>query len=286
MGAIRGRREGLACRQSGDNPATIAALIERVNELAVAQLILNAPALEGDPHYEPDIIPDRRRIDFVAIGSTENTYIEVKTVNPRADDSDANWQKHVERREHHPENVHYIVDKGWLGAELYGKSFSARAHFLNYTFQFETRLAAAKAVHQGAGLLVFSRAGFAWHLSELEDFADFYLTGTHRADDPFAPMERHGLQAKKIELQRNISAFGFVKRGVDRTAAEQCLMPVRGPRWLASASDCRPLHPARIFGVANVGREEFEEARARSIAGAATRAATAKAGEGRGRADS
>ena len=195
-------------------PASVSALIERVNELAVAQLILNDPVLEGELQYEPDIIPDGRRIDFVIVGTSENTYIEVKTVNPRADDSDASWQRYVGRRENHPENVNYIVDKKWRGAEVYGNSFSARSHFLEYTLKFEARLVAAKAVRPGLGRLIFCGTGFAWHLSELEDFVDFYLTGRHRSDDKFGPMEGHDLQTKQIELQRNISEFAFVKRGM------------------------------------------------------------------------
>ena len=47
---------------------------------------------------------------------TENIHVGVKTVNPRTDNSDANWQKQLDRCEHWPENVHYIVDKEWLGA--------------------------------------------------------------------------------------------------------------------------------------------------------------------------
>jgi hypothetical protein len=218
-----------------EKPRTVAALIERVNELVVARLILNDPALKGELRYEPGILPDDRRIDFVIHDAAENTYIEVKTVNPRADDSDENWQKYLDRREHHPESVHYIVDKGWLGAALYGNSVSARAHFLEYACHFEARLAAAKAVRSGPGVLIFCGTGFAWHRSELEDFADFYLTGRHRSDDPFGAMERHAIQTKKIELLRNISAFGFVKRDMAKTAAERFVMPVRGRRWLASA---------------------------------------------------
>jgi hypothetical protein len=218
-----------SCRDG--NLAAIHALIERVNELAVARLILNNQALEGELHYEPDIIPDGRRIDFVVFGASENTYIEVKTISPRADDSDSNWQKHVARSKRHPENVHYTVSKEWLGAQIYGNSFSARGHFLDYTRQFETRLVAANAVHVGSGLLVFCGDGFAWHLSELEDFSDFYFAGTHRTDDPFGPMELYDLQ----ELRRNISAFAFVQRRQDQTTEERCIMPVRGPRQTASA---------------------------------------------------
>lgn len=218
-----------ACRDGNSN--AVSALIERVNELAVARLILNDPALEGALYYEPDILPNDRRIDFVIIGAMENTYIEVKTVNPRADDSERNWQKYIERSKHHPENVHYIISKEWLGAKLAVNSFAARAHFLDYTRHFEVRLAAARAIRPGRGILVFCGNGFAWHQSELEDFADFYLRGVHRPDDPFGQMEHHHLQEKKIELLRNISAFGFVKRGADQTTAERCVVPVRGPNW-------------------------------------------------------
>jgi hypothetical protein len=157
-----------SCRDG--NRAAILALIERLNELAVAMLILNNQELEGELHYEPDIIPDGRRIDFVVFGASENTYIEVKTISPQADDSDSNWQKQVARSKRHPENVHNIVSKEWLGAQIYENSFRARGHFLDYTRQFETRLAAANTVHAGSGLLVFCGDGSAWHLSELEDF--------------------------------------------------------------------------------------------------------------------
>jgi hypothetical protein len=218
-----------AARDAYDHakPATFAALAERVNEMAVAELILADPALEGELHYEPDILPDGRRIDFVIIGTTENTYIEVKTVNPRTADSDANWRKQLDRRKHHPDNVHVVVIKEGLGASIYGSSFSARSRFLDYSREFEVRLAAAKTVRSGNGLLIFCGTGFAWDQSELEDFADFYFTGVHRPDDPFGPMERHEIERAKIDLLRNITAFGFVKRGTDKIEAEKSVLPVR-----------------------------------------------------------
>jgi hypothetical protein len=58
--------------------------------------------------------------------------------------------------------------------------------FSNTRSTFEVRLAAAKAIRPGPGVLVFCGSGFAWRLSDLEDFADFYRTAVHRADDPFA----------------------------------------------------------------------------------------------------
>ena len=211
------------------NARAIASLIERVNELVVAKLILDDQC-EGKRHYEPHLLPNGRRIDFVIEGAAENIYVEVKTVHPMAENSEAAWQKHIKRREHHPGNVHYIVNKDWLGAQIYGNSFAARGHFLDYTRLFEARLEAAQAVRPGRGVMVFCGTGFDWHLSELEDFADFYMTGRHRSDDPFGPMERHQLETGKITLRRNIAHFAFVKRGMDRVTAEQHVMPVRGPQ--------------------------------------------------------
>ena len=94
---------------------------------------------------------------------------------------------------------------------------------------------AATAVRPGCRILVFCGTGWAWSLDQLEDFVDFYLTGKHRLDDPFGRMEAHSLEAGRIELLRNISAFAFVKRGMDETTPSQCVMPVRGPRFLALA---------------------------------------------------
>ena len=43
-------------------------------------------------------------------------------------------------------------------------------------------------------------------------------------------MEAHSLKTGKIELLRNITAFAFVKRGMEQTKPEKYVMPVRGPR--------------------------------------------------------
>ena len=98
------------------------------------------------------MIPDGRRIDFMVAGAAENTYIEVKTVSAQAKGTEAAWNKYLKRRELHTEHTYYVVDKQWMGAQLYGNSFSG-GHFLDYARQFETRLAAAIAVRPGRGVL-------------------------------------------------------------------------------------------------------------------------------------
>lgn len=201
---------------------------ERVNELAVARILLADPTLSSCRiAYEPQIAPcDLRRIDFVAHGVDGGSlYIEVKTVRPTTEDTDKNWQKYKKRREHHPANVSYVAKKEWLGAALYGNSFSSRSKFMEYTCDFEPRLTVASTWQPGRGVLVFCGTGMEWHRSELEDFADFYHTKKHRQDDPFAAMEAKDLPP----LQRNIAAFGFVKRPMDSITEEVWVADVRGP---------------------------------------------------------
>ncbi len=181
-------------------------IAEKVNELAVAKVLLDDETITGPITYEPDFLPGGRKIDFVVDRGNDNIYVELKTVGPRTADTDEAWQKFIGRRKHHPDNVNFVVEKEWMGGAIYGNAFASRAHFLDYTGDFETRLAAAKAIKPGPGILVFCGTGFAWHRSNLEDFADFYLTGVHRGDDPFALMEQHAIKEKKIKLLRSAGA--------------------------------------------------------------------------------
>jgi ribosomal protein L30 len=215
-----------ACRAdpNGDDRA----VTERINELAVAKLLIDDPLVTGPITYEPEL-PDGRKIDFVVDRGEDNLYIEVKTVRPRTADTDDAWRKFLGRSKYHPENVNFIVEK--MGGAIYGNVFASRAHFLDYALEFESRLATAKADKNGPGCLIFCGTGFAWRLSNLEDFADFYHQGKHRADDPFGPMEAHSIEKKGIELARNIDHFAFLRRHVEVPGMEKFHYPVRGPRF-------------------------------------------------------
>lgn len=216
-------------------------IIEKVNELVVAKVLLDDPAITGPITYEPDFLPDGRKIDFVVDRGKDNLYVEVKTVRPRTADTEEAWDKFIARRKHHPDNVNFMVEKEWMGGAIYGNVFASRAHFLDYTREFETRLAAAKAIKGGSGVLVFCGTGFAWHKSNLEDFADFYLTGVHRGDDVFALMEQHAIKRKKIKLLRNIDHFAYVRRHIEKPQKEEFHFPVRGPRLIVPPP--KPLQP-------------------------------------------
>ncbi len=207
------------------------AVYERINELAIADILLADHSLRPSRIcYEPPITADGRRIDFVvpnAVGSA--LYIEVKTVRPTAEDTEQNWQRYKKRRQLHTANTDYIVEREYLGAEIYSDSFASRSKFMEYTRDFEPRLADASRVQPGRGVLAFCGTEMEWNRSELEDFADFYRNGRHRQDDPFAAMEAASLRAVGESLQRNIAAFCFMKRPMDSTMAKKWVADVRGP---------------------------------------------------------
>ena len=100
---------------------------------------------------------------------------------------------------------------------------------MEYTREFESRLAVAGETEPGRGVLIFCGNGLDWHVSELEDFADFYRTGHHRPDDPFGKMEAEAIKQEEIEFLRNIAAFGFVKRPTLSVTEEKWIADVRGP---------------------------------------------------------
>jgi hypothetical protein len=91
---------GASCRTDpkGDDRQ----ITEKVNELAVAKVLLDDETITGPLTYEPDFLPDGRKIDFVVDRGKDNLYVEVKTVRPRTADTEEAWQKFSTRRKHHP----------------------------------------------------------------------------------------------------------------------------------------------------------------------------------------
>jgi len=209
-------------------------VIERVNELAVARAMLtDATFGSGRIEYEPEIVAGGSLFDFaVAEGADRALYVEVKTVEPRTEDSDRNWQKYLQRQKYISPCNQYVVAKECLGATIFGDSFSARSSFMSYTRETEAKLSGHAAVRPGGrSVLVFCGTGFAWHVDELEDFADFYGRGRHRIDDPFAAMEQHEMTKDGIELARTLDGFAALIRHHDETEPRKWIYPVRGPSW-------------------------------------------------------
>jgi large subunit ribosomal protein L30 len=205
-------------------------LIECVNEMAVAKVLVEDRALqEARIEYEPDLLPDGRKIDFVVDRGRDNLYVEVKTVRPNTKATIGAYRKFKQRRKLHPKNVEFIVNPQQMGGAIYGDAFASRSHFLEYTSAFEERLAAAKAIRPGPGILVFCGNGYAWRRSNLEDWADFYHFGKHRSDDPFGPMERHHIESNGITLKRNVDHFAWLQRPFEQARRTGLTFPIRGP---------------------------------------------------------
>jgi hypothetical protein len=217
-------------RKEDDRPIT-----ECVNELAVAKELAEDKALKGRPiEYEPNLLPDGRRIDFVVDRGNDNLYVEVKAVHPRTVNNQGAYEKFLKRRKHHPKNINYIVEPESAGGAIHGNEFAARGRFLEYTKAFETRLAAAKAIKGGPGVLVFCGTGFPWRPAGLEDFADFCRTGAHRADDPFGPMEQRHIQDNQVKLLRDVDHFACLIRPIGRARRTEFKFPVKGPPFGAA----------------------------------------------------
>jgi hypothetical protein len=214
--------------------AQVSGVVERVNKLVVARLLLDDPTLAmGDIVYEPEVVAGGKRFDFAGTGADGmRIYIEVKTVEPRADDSGENWRKVERRQEHVTPGTRYIVDQDWMGAALFNNSFASRSSFMAYTRETEAKLAEHAAVQQGGrGILVFCGTGFAWNISELEDFADFYARGRHRVDDPFAAMEQYAIAKGTPALARTLDGIAAMMRHHDDVEPGKWIFPVRGPNW-------------------------------------------------------
>jgi hypothetical protein len=118
-----------------------------------------------------------------------------------------------------------------MGGKLYGNTFASRSKFLDYTMAFEERLAEAKKLKDGPGILVFCGNGARWHRSNLEDFADFYHAKKHRQDDPFALMEKHEIEQRKLKLLRNVDHFACLRRPMEQASMQDIHYPVRGPSF-------------------------------------------------------
>lgn len=223
--------EQLASACEIDSRATDSSLREKINELAIAKIMAEDEGLKGAITYEPAILPSGCKIDFVADRLQDNIYVEVKSVHPNAQDTEDAWQLYLKRRQHHPANVNFVTHKDWMGGQIYGNAFASRSRFLEYALDFETRLAEAKKVREGVGFLVFCNNGVRWDRSDLEDFADYYHSGKHRQDDPFALMERHSIEAESLKIQRNVDNIGYLRRPSEQAAKTEWCYPVRGPHF-------------------------------------------------------
>jgi hypothetical protein len=187
---------------------------EAHNELCIASAILSNP----NPRivrldYEPPLPGCARSIDFRATAEDGTIfYVDVKTIKPVAKDRWEQFEK-AQQEQWLAANVHVVLSKDWLGGEIWHSMFTARSRMLEYTLEFEEKIAEAKLGGDTTRfVMAFCGAGYHWQRDELEDFVSFYFSGRHRNDDPFSRAELKHMADKNLRFARTINSFACMSR--------------------------------------------------------------------------
>lgn len=218
------RFEALAAAPTWDAKRLLA-LHEIVNEICVASELLRTKPASSILHYETALNRTQLTIDFMILESDgTRRYFDVKTVDPQWQDSPQAEARYQRSLQHVPDNIDLVAQ-----GSTYGQMQTSRARFLEYSVELEEKVAAFAPTEAGSVTMIFCGDGFAWHASELEDFADFYRSGRHRQDDPFSGMEKHYISSEGIVLRRSIASFAFLLRPKTHVEPTEVCGQVRGP---------------------------------------------------------
>ncbi len=209
------------------------------NEICVADAILSdGSTAHSILQYEPKLPNTDKTIDFaLAEDDGRLTLVDVKTIKPARRDRWAQYERALQEG-WFPKDVQFLLDKDGQGGELWHTAFTSRARFLEYSLEFEQKLAAAaygeKVRRQ---IMMFCGEGFHWHQDELEDFVSYYRAGAHRADDPFANAEARHINDNGLILRKTISSFGCLNRRQWETQARRVNWHVQPPQSPFSLRD-------------------------------------------------
>jgi hypothetical protein len=197
------------------NGSTFRPVDEAHNELCLARALLaNTKPRFTSLAYEPPLSGCAQSIDFRPMSAEGLTaWVDVKTIKPEPKDR---WQQFEQalREGWLPENVTLAISKEWMGGEIWHGMFAARARMLEYTRELERKIreCGLTGYENTLFILAFCGAGFEWHEDQLEDFVQFYRSGRHRSEDPFAKVEAHFMQQENIVLERSVMRFACMKR--------------------------------------------------------------------------
>jgi hypothetical protein len=110
-------------------PKRALAIIERVNELTVAGILIKDSTITK-LEYEPRQSDTEGHIDFrLLLDAGQTGHAEVKTVQPQADDGDENWEKYEERRERFTPNANFIVKRNGSARSCFSDLSPRGRHF-------------------------------------------------------------------------------------------------------------------------------------------------------------
>jgi hypothetical protein len=209
------------------------AVEETHNELCIVDSLLSStePAF-ASLEYEPVLAGCSKSIDFRASSDEVTVYIDVKTIAPRPTDR---WDQFVafEQQRRFPERMVFILEREWLGGELWHNMFASRARMLEHTLALEKKISDANLAATGT-FFVLALCGheFHWRQRKLEDFVSFYRTGFHRPDDPFSTAEAKTIEEKELHLSGQISQFACMFRPQFGIYPNRLNWHVEAPRYV------------------------------------------------------
>lgn len=191
---------------SSEQNRIVREVIENANEVFLIKYLLEFEPRIILIEYEKSLQHTAKTIDlFIELENGKRIFLDVKTIQPENIDA---WDKFEQIRQHIHGEIH--LKKNGLGGEFWHKMFTARSKMLDYAIELEDKLPDEK-MYDGA-FMVFCSNGTDWHLSDLEDFADFYKYKKHRWDDFFRNLEKFHIQKNNIALKGNISGFCYFER--------------------------------------------------------------------------
>lgn len=198
------------------NGSSLAAGVDEAhNELCVAsKLLANANPRFTLLEYEPILTGCAKSIDFRArTDQGLNVYVDVKTIKPKAKDRWEQFEKAIDEGRI-PEHVNVLLSESGLGGELWHNMFAARSRMLEHALGFEAKIRDCSLVADDNTIFILAFCGDGWHWppDELEDFVDFYRTGSHRPDDPLSQFEAKYIADKDITLDGTITRFACISR--------------------------------------------------------------------------
>lgn len=208
----------------------IRGVTEAINEMCVAQIIVNDRANCQYLAYEPPIAATEQTIDFlVTLPTDRQVYFDVKSIQPSPTNS---WERYERVRAGglFTENTELILNENQLGGEIAHDYFATRQRFLEYTLEFEQKIENITNREALSFGLVFCGNGYNWHGDMLEDFADFYMSGKHRPDDLFGNMESYYIKENGITIAHSIDAFCYMERKTPATKPNVFRSGIRGPK--------------------------------------------------------
>jgi hypothetical protein len=212
-------------RDSGE----VRPLINSANELCAADAILRRMSAEDRLRYEKRLLATPKSIDFcVEQPGNVRGWIDMKTVAPGWQDDESAWERINKIRADMPGNTHVVLDRDLGGAGLGGQLIKTRWTFVQRAIELEAKIALLKDVEHGPVRLLLCSEG-AWHADDLEDFADFYRTGSFRDDDWAQNAIQHYMSERSLSFNHSIAGFCYLERRQEAVAARTFTLDVRGP---------------------------------------------------------